>query len=815
MAITPDAPTRVGANEDTRDWMGARLPRKEDARLITGQGRFVADMALPGMLHAVFVRSDVAHARIVSIDTTAAKALPGVLCVLTGPDIKGPLKSMRQPVVTPNIVANYHDWWPLALDTVKFHGEPVALVVANDKYVAVDAAELVTVDYDPLPVVTDPEAALQPGTTQIHDAFDTNEIMNMSLGGGYDAESQRRNAEEVDRIIRSADIVVSERFKVHRTGVTPMEPRACLCDWSDADGLVAWVTTQRPHTERMALAQVLDIPAERVRVIAPRDIGGGFGVKAPFYREIPMIAHAARLLRRPVRWVESRYESLMNVGHERGQINDLEVAATKEGKLLAFRSRIVTDNGTGEVGVYWGFAMVVLGGVVMPNAYTWERADINLRSVITNKPSLTPSRAFGNFPTRFALERAIDLVAKKCGIEPSQLRRQNLIRELPYTTVTGEGYDSGDFEKVWSTLMANVDLPAFRAEQAALRAQGRHIGIGLTCGVEISGLTSCVLVPLENLPGYGAASMRIDPLGKVQVFSGDAPSGQGHETAVAQVVAAAFGIDPADTTLISGDSTTTPFGAGSIAARFGSIYISAVQKACDALKDKIARVFAHDQKVAAGPGDFDFVNGEVVYRRDPSRRESFRKLVDRIIMMPLDLPEGVAAGLDASVFFEADKSMVSFNANCCIVEVDEATGKFEIKRWVTCEDVGNAINPMIVDGQMHGAIIQGLSNAMFEEFVFNEEGQQLTADFENYKMATAADVPDIELNYTCTPSPYTPLGSRGCAEGRPSSVSGALVNAVCDALSPFGVEINELPIRPNTVWRHTQAAKEAMKLHGA
>lgn len=795
--------------DDTKAWMGARLPRKEDLRLITGKGKFVADFVLPGMLHAVFVRSEMAHARILSIDVTAAEALPGVVCVLTGADIKDKIRSMRQPVVTPNVPANYPDYWPLAIEKVKFHGEPVALVVANDKYIAVDASELVAVDYESLPAITDPEAALEVASPSIHEAFNTNKIFEMTFTGGEAAESQRLNELEVDRIIRSAEVVVSERFRVHRTGVTPMEPRACLFDWSDSDGLIGWVTTQRPHTERAALAQVLDMPAERVHIIAPRDVGGGFGIKAPFYREVPMIAYVAKMLRRPVRWVESRYESLMNVGQERDQINDLEIAATKSGKLLAFRSKIIADNGTGEVGVYWGFSMPFLGAIEMPNAYAWECADVKLRCAVTNKASLTPSRAFGNFPTRFALERAIDLVAKKCGIEPSQLRRQNLIPELPCYSVTGEHYDSGDFEKVWATLLSKVDLVAFRAEQSSLRKQGRYLGIGFTCGVELSGAASCILVPLENLPGYGAAVIRVDALGKVQVYGGDAPSGQGHETAVAQVVAAAFGIDPSDTTFTSGDSSSTPFGAGSIAARFGANYVSAVQRACVELKEKIAKVFAHDLGIEASLEDFDFVNREIVYRKDPSRRQTFTGMVDRIVMMPLNLPDGISAGLEATVFFEAARPMICFNADCCIVEVDVETGKFEIKRWVTCEDVGNVINPLIVDGQMHGAIIQGLSNAMFEEFVYNEEGQQLTVDFENYKLATAADVPDIELNYACTPSPFTPLGTRGCAEGRPSSVPGALTNAVCDALSPFGIEINELPIRPNVVWRKIQEARVA------
>lgn len=799
--------TQEQTGGDAKDWMGARLARKEDLRLITGHGKYLADMVLPGMLHAVFVRSEYAHARIVGIDKAAAEALPGVVAVITGEDLRGQVKSMRQPVLLPNLNARYPDYFALAVDKVKYHGDPVAVVIARDKYVAVDAAELVVVDYDELPAVVDPEAALASGATLVHEEEGTNEIFAMTFTGGATEDEQQKNAAEVDRIFQTAEVVVKNRFRVHRTGLTPMEPRGVLCDWSEADGLTAWITTQRPHIDRLALVDILEIPAEKVRVIAPRDQGGGFGVKAPFFRENVVIAFMARKLGRPVRWIESRYESLMSVGQERDQINYMEVAASKDGTLLALRNRGIADNGTGQTGVYWGFVMPFLGAVEMPNAYTWHKADIKLRVAITNKACLTPSRAFGHFPTRFGIERSIDMVARRCGLEPAEVRRKNMIPELPYTSVTGEFYDSGDFLKVWDNLIAQIDLPAFRQEQSEARKAGRHLGIGFGCGVELSGVASELLVPMENQPGYGAATVRLDPRGKVLVYGGDAPGGQGHETTVAQVVAAAFGIEPADTVITTGDTGTTPFGAGTIGARAGSYFVSAVYKACRELKVKIARILAHDLGITAGVDDFDFAHGEVVHKQDPTKRKSFREIVERIIMFPINLPEGEVGGLDATAFFEAMKPMICFNADVCFVEVDINSGEFKIKRWVTSEDVGNVINPMIVDGQMHGAIIQGLSNTMFEEFVYNEQGQQLTADFEHYKLATAADVPHIELTYASTPCPHTPLGTRGIGEGRPSSVSGALTNAVCDALAPFGIEITELPLRPNTVWRKLQAAR--------
>lgn len=797
--------------QDSKRWMGARLERKEDLRLVSGQGKYLADLVLPGMLHAVFVRSEYAHARITGIDASAARALPGVVDVITGEEIRAHVKSMRQPVLLPNLPAKYPDYHALAVDKVKFHGDPVAVVIARDKYLAEDAAELVVVDYEELPVVVDAEQALAPGATKVHDAEADNEMFAMSFTGGATPEERAQNEIEVQRIFDTAEIVVSNRFRVHRTGITPMEPRGVLCDWSLADGLTAWITTQRPHIDRLALIDILDIPGERVRVIAPRDQGGGFGVKAPFYRENVVIAYAARKLGRPVRWIESRYEGLMNVGQERDQINDLEVAATRDGKLLALRNRGIANNGTGQTGVYWGFVMPFLGQVELPNAYTWEKGDIKLRVATTNKACLTPSRAFGHFPTRFALERSIDMVARRCGLEPAEVRRRNMVPKLPYTTITGEYYDSGDFLKVWDNLMRQVDLPAFRREQAAARAQGRYLGIGFSCGVELSGVASELLVPMENQPGYGAATVRVDPRGKVLIFGGDAPGGQGHETTVAQVVASIFGIDPADTLVTTGDTGSTPFGAGTIGARAGSYFVSAVHKACAELKEKITHVLAHDLGVRATAEEFAFTNGEVIYLRDPSRRKTFREIVERIIMFPVNLPEGEVGGLESTAFFEAAKPMICFNADFCIVEVKPATGEFTIKRWATSEDVGNVINQNIVDGQMHGAIVQGLSNAIFEEFIYTDEGQQLTADFEHYKMATAADVPDIELSYASTPCPHTPLGTRGIGEGRPSSVPGALCNAICDALSPFGIEITELPLRPSALWTKIRDARATQR----
>ena len=354
-----------------KDWLGTRLSRKEDRRLVTGGGAYLADITLRGMLHATFVLSDFAHARIVAIDTSEASKLPGVIKIYIGEDIKEKIKPMPQPVVTPNLPAEYPTFWPLAVDKVKYHGEPVALVIARDKYIAEDAVELIEIEYDDLTPVLNPESAIAEDSPLVHQESESNEIFGMTFTGGLTEEEQKQNEREVDALFDQADHIISERFVVHRTGLTPMEPRGALCDWNESDGLTAYITTQRPHIDRLALIDILEIPGEKLRVIAPRDQGGGFGVKAPFYRENILIAYAARDLKKPIKWVESREQSLMSVGQERDQINDLEIAARDDGKLLAMRNRCLADNGTGQSGVYWGFVMPFLGNIEMPTAYTW------------------------------------------------------------------------------------------------------------------------------------------------------------------------------------------------------------------------------------------------------------------------------------------------------------------------------------------------------------------------------------------------------------------------------------------------------------
>lgn len=792
---------------NTDSWIGRKYARKEDKRLLTGRGKYLADIQIDDSLALKFVRSTCAHGIIKSIDTSLAEKIPGVVAVYTGYDIKDKIKSLPCPATLPLLDANYPQHWPLAIDKVKFNGEPVAAVIAEDKYIAEDAVEQVMVEYEDLPVVTDPEKALLDGAPVIHDQFDNNIIFKMTLTGGLTPEEQQSNSDKVDEIIRNADIVVSERFRVHRCGVTPMETRGVIAKWDDYDGLQVWMTTQRPHVDRIVFSEIFDIPQNRIQVSAPMDQGGAFGVKAPAYREPLIIAYLSMVLGRPVKWIETREEHLMSVSQERDQIHYLDVAADSEGRILALRNKIIADNGDGCEGVFWGFVMPFYGAAMIPNGYDIPNCDISLTCATTNKSALSPARAFGTLPGRFAVDRAIDMIAGKAGKEPADIRRLNIIKQLPHNTATGVHYDKADYASVFEKLLAHIDLDSFRKRQAAAVKEGKRTGIGFSISVHSSGVASEVLVPMEGQPGYGSATVKIDSGGTIQVFEGDAPQGQGHETMMSQITSEILGVLPDNVVTLTGNTNNTPFASGTFGARGGSSTASAVVLAAQRLRDKMARVFIHDNTLDAAIDEIVFSNGMIKYIKDESISSKFDELAERIIMRPLNMPEGLDAGLEQTSFFEAKEPMMSFSAHAVIVDVDENTGSFEIKRYVSCEDVGRVINPQIVEGQVQGGIIQGISNTMFEEFLYDENGQQLSSTLENYKLANAADVPNIEIIHNDTPCEHTPLGTRGMGEGQPGPVPAAICNAICDALKHINLQITELPMRSDRLWKLIQDAK--------
>ncbi len=781
-------------------WVGQSIKRKEDHRLLIGEGSYVADITMPRMLHVGFLRSPHAHARILRIDATAALALPGVMGVVTGQDTAY-LGSILSDLSVPNLPGETKRpiFGPLPLDEVKYVGDLVAAVIVQERQALEDAIDLIEVAYELLPSVIDAEAALRPGAPLLYPEWGDNVVYHQRLEKG-----------DVDGAFASADLVVRERFRGHRCGATPMEPRSCLASFNAAEGLVLWLTTQRSHIKRHLLAEFFKMPDNKIRVIAPKDVGGGFGVKAPLYREEILVCHLAMRFGRPIKWIENRQENLQNIGQERDQIHELEIALTREGKILALRDRMVANCGDARVPIYVSFAMPWLGMMYLPNGYTIPCVDIDLTCVVTNKAGLTPSRSFGSFSGRFAIDRIVDIAARRLGIDPLEIRARNCIREFPYVTATGVNVDSGDFLGALAKIRDALSYEAFRAEQALARKQGRYLGIGFSLGIEFSGLSSRILVPMERQPGYGVATIRVDANGQVQVAHGDQPQGQGHDTTISQVVADELGITPDDVNVISGDTQSVPFAAGTLASRMGGYTTSAVLLAARGLKPKLVRIAAYLLGIeASGPENFVFSRGEIVWRNDPAKHISLAHVAETALLAPTELPPGMDGGLNYTAHFEADTNgMHSCNVHGVIVEVFPQSGQFDILRYVAVDDAGRAINPMVVQGQLHGGIALGISNACFEEYVYSESGDQLATSLQDYLIASARDLPHIETVEHNVPTPHNPLGAKGKGEGPTGMVPGALGNALEDALVPLHVSITEMPFTPERLWRLVEAVRD-------
>lgn len=781
-------------------WVGKSIKRKEDLRLLTGQGQYAADIVLPFMLEVAFLRSPHAHARIRGIDASRALALPGVIDVRTGKDFAhlGPILTDLSVPSLPGVTKR-PIFTPMPIDEVLYMGDLVAVVVARDRYIAEDALDLIVVDYEPLPALLDPEAALAPGAARVYADWSDNLVYQQRFHNG-----------DVESAFAAADLVVAERFRGHRCGATPMEPRVTLATYSQSEGLTVWLTTQRSHIKRHLLGEYFKIPDRRIRVIAPPDVGGGFGVKAPLYREDLVICHLAMMLGKPVRWIENRQENLANIGQERDQIHDLEIALARDGRILALRDRMLTDCGDARVPIYVSFSMPWLGAMYLTNGYDIPNIDIDLKCVVTHKAGLTPSRAFGSFVPRFAIDRIVDIAARRLGLDVLAIRELNAIKSFPHDTATGVHCDSGDFPGAIASARAAVDYDGFRAEQQAVRAQGRYLGIGFSLGIEFSGLSSQILVPMERQPGFGVASIRVEADGSVQLAHGDQPQGQGHDTTLSQVVADELGITPDEVQVISGDTRSAPFAAGTLASRMGGYTLSAALFAARGLKPKMAAIAGHLLGLPFhAVEDFDFADGYIESVVEPGKRVTIARVAETALLAPTELPPGMGGGLEYTAHFEADTTgMQSTNVHAAIVEVFPDTGVVKILRYVAVDDAGLAINPMLVRGQIHGGVALGLSNALQEEFVYDANGRQITDTLQNYLIASAADIPHIEVIEHNVPSPHTPLGSKGKGEGPTGMAPGALGNAIDDALSPFEVTLTTMPFTRERIWRLAHSAKE-------
>ncbi|HEY3019701.1 MAG TPA: xanthine dehydrogenase family protein molybdopterin-binding subunit, partial [Solirubrobacteraceae bacterium] len=728
--------------------VGRSLKRKEDPRLITGKGTYVDDVRLPGMLHAAFVRSPEAHAKITSIDTSAALEHPGVRAVLTGQDVQ-PAAPLPMVWVPPGVEVRTPEHWPLARDAVKHVGDPVAVVIADDKYAAVDAAELVAVDYEPLPVVTDPEKALEDGSPLVWEQFGTNESHRWALGGG-----------DVKQAIEDAEVVVERRIVNHRTSGAPIEPRGTVADYRVGQ-LTVWSATQIPHLLRSILAGELQISEEKVRVIAP-EVGGGFGAKLQHYGEELVVAWASRKLGRPVKYVETRSEHMMCTHHGRDQIDYVTFAGSRDGTITAIHAKIVAD-----LGAYHhlltpfipSFSAFVMGGCYkVPNVQT------DIVGVFTNKMSTDAIRGAGRPEATHLIEVMVDQFAAEIGMDPLEVRRKNFIpkEDFPAAVAVGIVYDSGDYDGALDKLLQNFDLDAFRREQEDARSRGRYLGVGFSTYMEICGVAPSRVVGPSGVGLQGgfweSAVVRVHPSGSVTVFTGTSPHGQGHETGFAQIVADRLGIDPAQVEVIHGDTGTGPYGLGTYGSRSLAVGGESIARSCAKVADKAKRLVAH--LLEAAPEDIELAGGRFQVRGSPDKGMTLAEVAGAAYV-PENIPEGMEPGLEETTFYDPENFVYPFGAHACVVEVDADTGRVEVVRYVSVDDCGPAINPMLIDGQVHGGIVHAIGQALYEQVHYDEDGQLVTGTFVDYALPTAAEVPSFETDRTETPSPVNSLGVKG------------------------------------------------------
>ncbi len=758
--------------------VGVPIKRKEDFRLLTGRGKYAADVRLPGLLHAAILRSPHPHARIAAIRGDAARALPGVVAVITADDLGSVGRIPVRLGQRSGAGATACLQPPLATGTVRYVGEPVAFVVAASRYLAEDALELVEIDWDLLPVVADARRASEPGVPVLHPA-----------AGGNVVERLATRAGDAAGALAAADRRVHERFAVQRHTGVPMETRGLTAAHDlGTDVLTLWGVAKVPHFNRRVLADLLGYPEHLIHFIE-LEVGGGFGVRGEFYPEDFVVPWTAMRLGRPVQWVEDRREHLMATNHSRQQYHDVEMGVRRDGTIVALRDRFMVD-----LGAYirtHGVVVPELTIALLPGPYRIPNYECEGLCVMTNKTPTGTYRGPGRYEGTFVRERLIDRVAAELGLDPADVRRRNFIGadEMPYE-VGGASlgqrtvYDCGDYLSAFEQALAAADYKAVRAEQTRARGEGRYLGIGLGCVLEKAGLG-----PWEY------ARVEVDGSGRVVVYSGVAAVGQGIETTLAQVVAEELSVAAEDVTVVHGDSARVPFGIGGFASRGAAVALPAALEAARKVRDKIFQVAA--SLMEAHAGDLVLESGAVHVRGLPERAVTLRQLARAAVPGP----PGMDPGLYAAHFFEAPKMTYPYGTHVAVVEVDLATGRVALRKYVVTYDIGRAINPMIVEGQIVGGLAQGIGGALLEELVYDDQAQPLTTTFMDYLVPTAMEMPEATIVKILeeTPTPLNPLGVKGVGEGGSSGAGAAIANAVADALAPLGVAIAELPLSPDRI----------------
>ena len=782
--------------------VGAARKRKEDARLITGRTMWTDNITLPGMLYLAILRSPLAHARITGVDVSAALREPGVVTAFTGRDVADTQGSL--PCAWPVAEDMVHpDHPPIAVDEVRHVGEAVAVVVARSRAAALDALEAVQIDYDELPVVLDMEQALGDGSALVH----TDSGTNRSYTWVFDS-AEAGTGEAVGTAFESADVVIKRRYRQQRLIPAFMEPRSIVVD-PTGDVYTMWSATQIPHILRFLLAVVTGTPEHKLRVVAP-DVGGGFGGKLQVTPEELITFLAAKRIGKPVKYTETRSDSLMSAHHGRDVIQDIELAARRDGTVLGLSVKLMAN-----MGAYLGLVtpgIPILGAFMYNSIYKFPAYRFECTGVFTNTTFTDAYRGAGRPEATYAIERVMDELAVELGLDPIDVRRRNWIghQEFPFTTVAGLTYDSGDYDAATDKALALFGYDELRREQAARRESGDpvQLGIGVSTYTEMCGLApSRVLGSLRyGAGGWETAGIRLLPTGKVEVVTGTSPHGQGHETAWSQIVADQLGVPFEDVEVLHGDTRTAYKGMDTYGSRSLAVGGIALYNACQKVLDKAKPVAAH--LLECDPADVEFRDGQFRVRGNPG---SGRTLADCSIAVfaAHDLPEGIEPTLDADAVHDPVNFSFPHGTHLCATEVDTLTGRVSIRSYVAVDDVGRVVNPVIVEGQIHGGVAQGVAQALFEEAVYDEAGNLLTSTFVDYTVPSAADLSDIITDRTESPAPDHPLGTKGVGEAGTIASTPAVVNAVVDALRPLGINDVQMPCTPYRVWQTIQAARSA------
>lgn len=787
-------------------YVGKSIRRVEDPRFIQGKGRYVANLKLPNMAYLALKRSPYAHARIRSIDTSQAEAMDGVIAVFTGQDlIDGGVGKLPCGWVVPDCIVP--DRWPLEVDKVRHVGDAVAVVAAESAYIAEDALDLIHVDYEPLDAVVDARKATEEGAPLVHENAPHNTSYTWSLG----------DKEEMERAFAGADHVVELELVNQRLIPNAMEPRACAAQWSDAtEEMTVWTTSQNPHPIRLLLsAFTLGIPENRLRVISP-DVGGGFGSKIFHYPEEIITPWVARKINRPTKWVATRSESMMTDSHGRDHVTNVKLALKEDGTFTGLHVRTWANQGaylsTFAPLIPTAFYIPLLSGLYKLKGIWGE-----VWGTLTNTVPVDAYRGAGRPEASYVLERIVDVAAHRLGMDPVEIRRKNFIsaEEFPYQTPVAFQYDSGDYEALFDKALSVFDYDAMRAEQAQARAEGRIVGIGVTGSIEASGpAPSKVAGSLGSAVGFWESGhIRVHPTGKVSVFTGSHSHGQGHETTFAQIVADELGVDYQEIEIVHGDTGKVPFGMGTYGSRSTSVGGSALVFSAEKVREKARKIAAHQLEAAVEDVVFDQATGRMHVRGAPDQFKEFAEIA-LAAYTAHNLPDDLEPGLEEQAFYDPSNFTFPNSAHLALVEIDPGTGEVALKRYVAVDDVGKVINPLIVEGQIVGGVVQGVGQALWEHGYYDESGQLMSGTMLDYAMPRADRLPRIETARIETPSPHNPLGVKGAGEMGTIAATVAVANAVHDALTPYGVEHLEMPLTPEKIFEAIQTGNGHRKNGG-